>query len=167
MTTDPIAAGGGQDQGLAALYDWVRRTRAGVFRYLEGVPLEMALARDPAFRGSMLGLMMHVADCYLYWIEQAGVGRGRDSVDAGEPAGLGEVRERFVLVDRAVAGVLARPVEQLDAPMEYFGERYTWRWLLLHPVTHEFHHKGQVAALGRILGHPVPEGTDLDLVLPG
>jgi uncharacterized damage-inducible protein DinB len=37
-------------------------------------------------------------------------------------------------------------------------------WLVLHPVTHEFHHKGQVVTLLRRLDHPVT--VDLDLPPP-
>ena len=35
--------------------------------------------------------------------------------------------------------------------------------MLLHVVTHGFHHKGQAAAICRLLGYPTPE-TDLDSV---
>lgn len=160
-------AGDAGDRGLALLYAWVQRTRDGVFSYLAGVPADIALTRHPAFRGSMLGLLMHAGDCYLYWIRHAGVGRGEESVESGEPRDLDALRAHFRSVDEAVAEVLARPAAELDVPFEWHGERFTWRWLLMHPVTHEFHHKGQLASLGRILGYPVPEGTDLDLVLPG
>jgi uncharacterized damage-inducible protein DinB len=37
----------------------------------------------------------------------------------------------------------------------------------MHPLTHEFHHKGQMLAMGRMLGHPFPPGRDTDLVGPG
>ncbi|WP_376777678.1 DinB family protein [Deinococcus rubellus] len=36
----------------------------------------------------------------------------------------------------------------------------------MHPITHEFHHKGQLLALGRVLGFPLASGGDTDLVLP-
>ncbi len=65
-----------------------------------------------------------------------------------------------------MADALARP-QRLDEGVAWHGDMLTRRWLVLHPITHEFHHKGQVASLGRALGHPVPEGTDLDLVPPG
>ncbi|WP_407543193.1 DinB family protein (plasmid) [Deinococcus radiomollis] len=42
--------------------------------------------------------------------------------------------------------------------------RLTARWVVLHPITHEFHHKGQVVTLLRKLGHPVT--VDLDLPPP-
>ncbi|MCL6569315.1 MAG: DinB family protein, partial [Meiothermus silvanus] len=40
------------------------------------------------------------------------------------------------------------------------------RWLLMHPITHEFHHKGQMMTLARIWGYTMPPETDTDLVPP-
>jgi len=158
--------GDAADHGLASLYGWVQRTREGVVSYLAGVPADVAGTRHPAFRGSMLGLLMHAGDCYLYWIRHAGVGRAHEVVRSGEPRDLDAVRAHFRSADEAVAEVLARRAVDLDVPFEWHGERFTWRWQVMHPVTHEFHHMGQVASLGRILGYPVPERTDLDLVMP-
>jgi uncharacterized damage-inducible protein DinB len=42
----------------------------------------------------------------------------------------------------------------------------TQRWLIVRPITHEFHHGGQLLMLGRALGHPLPEDMGTDLVLP-
>jgi uncharacterized damage-inducible protein DinB len=148
---------------LALLYEWARRTRAVVFRYVASVPEAVQARRHEAFHGSMLGLLMHSAECYLHWITH--VGLGGESVPRIEPRDLAAVQARFRLVDDAVAEALARP-QEIDRPRVWRGEHVTLRWLVLHPITHEFHHKGQVASLGRLLGHPVPEGTDLDLVQP-
>lgn len=40
------------------------------------------------------------------------------------------------------------------------------RWLLMHPITHEFHHKGQMMTPARIWGYTMPPETDTDLVPP-
>jgi uncharacterized damage-inducible protein DinB len=45
-------------------------------------------------------------------------------------------------------------------PQGWFGERRSPAFILLHVITHTFHHKGQVVAILRILGHPAPD-TDL------
>jgi uncharacterized damage-inducible protein DinB len=55
--------------------------------------------------------------------------------------------------------------EQLSAKLEkrpegWSGELRSPAFILLHVITHSFHHKGQVAAMLRILGHPAPD-TDL------
>ena len=54
---------------------------------------------------------------------------------------------------------------QLNAPLAkrpqgWFGELRTPAFILLHVITHTFHHKGQVVAMLRTLGHPAPD-TDL------
>lgn len=157
-------AAAGAHGGLSTFYAWVQSTRGLVFAYLETVPEETLRLRHPAFRGSMLELMSHAAEGYLHWTGH--VGLGLDPVSAARPAGLDDVRQRFVRVDEVMERALGqRP--RLDAPVEWQGHRLTLRYLILHPITHEFHHKGQVASLGRLHGHPVPEGTDLDLALPG
>lgn len=40
-------------------------------------------------------------------------------------------------------------------PHKVWKASLSQRWLLMHPITHEFHHKRQMVALGRVLGHPV------------
>ena len=58
--------------------------------------------------------------------------------------------------------------EQLNAvlstrPEGWGGELRSPAFIVLHVITHAFHHKGQIAAMLRILGHPAPD-TDLQLV---
>jgi len=49
----------------------------------------------------------------------------------------------------------------LPKPAEgWFGELRSPAFILLHVITHTFHHKGQVVAMLRALGHPAPT-TDL------
>lgn len=45
-------------------------------------------------------------------------------------------------------------------PEAWFGELRSPAFILLHVITHTFHHKGQVVAMLRTLGHPA---TDTDL----
>ena len=54
---------------------------------------------------------------------------------------------------------LAEPIE-----MRYPGGGFhtSPTWIVLHMATHGFHHKGQIAAMCRLLGHPLPD-LDLDV----
>ena len=45
-------------------------------------------------------------------------------------------------------------------PEGWAGELRSPAFILLHVITHTFHHKGQVVAMLRMLGHPAPD-TDL------
>jgi uncharacterized damage-inducible protein DinB len=163
ISSDAASRGDGHAD-VAELYRWVRRTREGLFGYAAGVPLPALRRKHPAFRDSMLGLLAHVAECYLHWT--GGVGLGLEVVELERPVtALDDVRALFRRVDDVVEEAMEGP-GGLDRTATWRDRRLPLRWLLLHPITHEFHHKGQVTSLGRILGHPVPEGTDLDLVLP-
>lgn len=44
--------------------------------------------------------------------------------------------------------------------LEYEWVKKTPRQLLIHSITHEFHHKGQIVAMLRLLNH-TPENTDI------
>jgi len=48
-------------------------------------------------------------------------------------------------------------------PADWGGELRSPAFILLHVITHAFHHKGQIVAMLRILGYPAPD-TDLQQV---
>ena len=48
-------------------------------------------------------------------------------------------------------------------PQDWGGELRSPAFILLHVITHAFHHKGQIVAMLRILGYPAPD-TDLQAV---
>jgi uncharacterized damage-inducible protein DinB len=48
-------------------------------------------------------------------------------------------------------------------PPDWGGELRSPGFILLHIITHAFHHKGQIVAMLRILGYPAPD-TDLQQV---
>jgi uncharacterized damage-inducible protein DinB len=72
-------------------------------------------------------------------------------------------QSRILAATRAYLDGLSE--EQLNAilqkrPDGWFGELRSPAFILLHVITHTFHHKGQVVAMLRMLGHPAPD-TDL------
>ena len=80
------------------------------------------------------------------------------------------LREAFTMVDTTALAALDS-FTALDEPFTWTSPSgrtttLTRRWLFLHPITHEFHHKGQALALARVLGHPHPGKPDTDLVEP-
>jgi uncharacterized damage-inducible protein DinB len=48
-------------------------------------------------------------------------------------------------------------------PVDWGGELRSPAFILLHVITHAFHHKGQVVAMARLLGYPAPD-TDFQPV---
>lgn len=153
---------------LKHFYQLVRRTRTGVLDWLETLPPEVLMEKrgDFAF-GSLSGIYAHICDCYLRWVGWVGLGQDERFVPAGS---IRTLRDGFAQVDAVVEEALASFTD-LDEPFSWtspegYEEVLTRRWLILHPITHEFHHKGQSLALARVLGHPHPGQPDTDLISP-
>jgi uncharacterized damage-inducible protein DinB len=154
---------------LATFYRLTQRTRARVLDWLEALPPDVLTERREDFAfGSLGGIFAHVADCYLWWVGT--VGLGYDDRPAFDGSSADALRRAFRDVDAAVGEALATFVD-VDAPMPWTApeghqEVLSRRWLILHPITHEFHHKGQALALARVLGRPHPGSPDTDLIAP-
>jgi uncharacterized damage-inducible protein DinB len=157
---------------MSAVYSWVIATRKGLLDYCEGLPVEAFVERRQEFGlGSMRGALVHVADCYRYWLVSTLFGRRVQPLAGADYPDAASVRRLFAeLVDPLVGEFLAAyPCAQAGVDLRL---SVSWKqepldvtplWLLTHTVTHEFHHKGQAVAFGRLLGYPPPE-TDLAML---
>jgi len=147
------------DLTLSLLYSWTRGARASLLEFLDTLPVEVLLSeRDEFAHGSLRNVAAHVVECYQFWIGEVGLGR---SQAPRRPETVEELREAFSEVDALMAEALLW--EALDAPLVWKGHRITRRWLICHTITHEFHHKGQLLAMARMLGHPLPPDRDTDI----
>jgi uncharacterized damage-inducible protein DinB len=156
---------------LLLMYDWVRRTREVLFEYTDSLPVDVYTLEHPDFAyGSIRNIHAHVAECYLWWVGSMGLGRTWIDVEPSSLPDATSMRAAFAKVDLMLEEAFTK-FQSLDEPLEVVRPgrdtlMVSQRWLIVHPITHEFHHKGQLLALGRVLGHPLPAGMDTDLVLP-
>jgi uncharacterized damage-inducible protein DinB len=154
------------------LLDVHRRTHASLARLLDHCAgfSDEELHRDLEGFGysNVLLQLHHVLGAERYWI---GVLQGRMLVDEPpeERASIGALRALRERVAEATAAFLRGASEpELRAPRDVttWGGRRTavtpWH-VLLRTQTHVFQHQGQVAAMCRLLGRPVPTGLDFPL----
>jgi uncharacterized damage-inducible protein DinB len=119
-------------------------------------------------QGSILSILTHVADSYGRWVGTTLLEEPWDAADT--PGDLPSLSAWFarvdVLLERALTCSRMKSGETFET-VDFEGNRrrLTAGWVVLHPITHEFHHKGQVVTLLRRLGHPIT--VDLDLPPPG
>ncbi len=154
---------------LKTFYNLTQRTRAKVLDWLETLPPGVFTVRNDGFAyGSLSSVQAHVADCYLWWVGTVGLGGAEEpELKVNDVQAL---RGAFARVDATVLQALDSFTD-LDAPFIWTlpdgkDVKLSRRWLILHPVTHEFHHKGQALALARAIGYPHPGNPDTDLVDP-
>jgi uncharacterized damage-inducible protein DinB len=154
---------------LAFLVQQTQSMRRGLLAFLAPLPADVLSASPPEYgQGSILSTLTHVADCYGGWVGKTLLEEEWDFAET--PDNLPELTARFARVDALLERALVCPRMKSGEAFECEGmagnrRQVTARWLVLHPITHEFHHKGQVVTLLRKLGHPVT--VDLDLPPPG
>jgi uncharacterized damage-inducible protein DinB len=155
---------GPMNQDLKAFYDLAKRTRTKVLDWLETLPPEVFTLEHESFAyGSLRNIYVHVADCYLGWVGEVGL---KNEPVALKVNNVNDLRATFNKVDETVAKALETFNESDKLFTSPSGQILTQRWLILHTITHEFHHKGQALALARVLGYPHPGHPDTDLVNP-
>jgi uncharacterized damage-inducible protein DinB len=112
--------------------------------------------------------LVHILTCEEGWVHdlQNKAFAGWQEEDRPTMATLLAAKARIRVATRTYLDGLTE--EQLNTtlaerPVDWGGELRSPAFILLHVITHAFHHKGQVVAMLRILGHPAPD-TDLQPV---
>lgn len=156
--------------GPADVYGWVKLTREGLLAFCDSLSLSVYTAEREGFGwGSIRNTLIHVADCYRFWLAEKALGQDAAGYEAGKCPDVPAARRVLEAADAAVARFCDAFAG--DAFFRPLSLKVRWQpgpmvvtplWLLTHTVTHEFHHKGQIVAFGRLWGHPAPE-TDLAL----
>lgn len=154
---------------LLDLHERVHRNLSGLMEHCDGFSPEEAAREIEGFGYPSVRLQLHhVIGAEQYWI---GVLQGKmlteeHEEDHASMAALHAFRDRVAEVTRAYL---------TDATDEALNERRmmtTWggkdvelmpAHVVLRTQTHVYQHKGQIAAMARLLGRPVPEGLDFPL----
>lgn len=116
--------------------------------------------------GSIRDLLVHGAGCYDFWLGQVGLGRPARNPSPVEIPDVAAVRALFMGVDALVVNFSRHFAGSWLESQAFSHSRrpepltLTPLQLFTHTLTHEFHHKGQVLSMGRLLGYP-PVDTDV------
>jgi len=155
-------------RAMTAVFEQVRRrSRKLLFEFLATVPRDDFVRSIPeAGDRSLRDVLVHLVGTNAYWISLL-QNRPQEPL---RPDDLPTI-ESIVAVHEEVADrihhVLANADEGWFTREETFShprgktERLVPAWVTVHMLTHEFHHKGQIAMMARILGYTPP---DMDFI---
>ncbi len=152
-------------------YTWIRQTRAILLDFCSELSPEDYTLQPESGSQSIRDTLVHIADCYHAWLGSYILLQTKKPITSKEDLAAFDwaaIIARFAQVDAYVDEVLQEYVYQMDEPIERAipwregGEpiSITPRKLLMHTVTHEFHHKGQIMAIARQMGYE-PPNTDV------
>ena len=153
--------------GVQKFHSWTHASLNLLLDHLSTIPPTEYGKELPSFGFPTLRKqVIHIFNCEGFWIHTL---QGLSYVDR-DPAQCPAIADARLLqqeVTRRTKAYLASITnEQLNASTELNfpdGDRAirTPALILHHILTHAFHHKGQIVAMCRELGHPAPD-TDLN-----
>ena len=154
-------------EGVRKLHGWTHSSLNLVLDHLSTIPESDYAKEVPGFGFPTLReQMIHIFNCEGFWIQALQglryVDRKPDKCFAVADAGL--LQREVIQQTHAYLSSLTN--EQLNTDTElHFSDGdvavRTPALVLHHVLTHAFHHKGQVVAMCRLLGHPAHD-TDLN-----
>lgn len=155
--------------GILELHTVTNKRLDLVLRHVADVPDDLRHKPIPGFgHPSIWKQLVHMLTCEEGWIHdlQNEAFSGWNEEDCPTMEMLVAAKNRIREATRTYISGLSE--EQLNQkltvrPIDWGGELRSPAFILLHVITHTFHHKGQVVAMLRILGYPAPD-TDLQQV---
>jgi uncharacterized damage-inducible protein DinB len=154
-------------EGVRKFHGWTHASLTLLLDHLSTIPASDHGKEMPNFGFSTLrSQVIHIFNCEGFWIHTL---QGLPYVDRNPPeyAAVADARRmQQEVMQRTQAYLAGLTNQELNTDTELHfsdGDRAcrTPALILHHVFTHAFHHKGQIAAMCRGLGHPAP-GTDLN-----
>jgi uncharacterized damage-inducible protein DinB len=153
--------------GICKFHDWTHASLNLVLVHLSAIPASDYTKELPGFGFPTLRQqIIHIFNCEAFWIHVLQGLPVQDRSPADCP-GIAEARLLGQEVSRQTAAYLSgMSDEQLNTNTKlHFPDGdvavRTPALVMHHVLTHAFHHKGQIVAMCRLLGHPVAD-TDLN-----
>lgn len=152
-------------------YEWVRQTRLTLLDYCKELNQNDFTRQNGYGWESVRDSLVHIADCYIAWLGSFVLLKTKKPLtpkDERQKLKLDDIKIRFEQVDSFVNEVFELHGKQLSEPIQ---RKIPWRdeteiitftpgKLIMHTITHEFHHKGQIVAMIRQMGYE-PPNTDV------
>lgn len=152
-------------------YEWVKQTRQILLDQCKELN-ENDFTKELGFGfQSIRDSLVHVAGCYHAWLGSFALSETTSPLLTKNEINemqIVDIQRYFQQADKYVDTVFEQFNDNFDDIIEKelswkIGSgaiRKTPHQLLTHSITHEFHHKGQIVAMLRLLGH-VPKNTDI------
>jgi uncharacterized damage-inducible protein DinB len=153
--------------GIRKLHDWTHASLTLLLGHVATLPSNAYTKELSSFGfNTVQKQVIHIFNCEGFWIS---ILQGLKCVDRNPdelPAVGDAVRFQKEIRDRTLKYLSGLTEQQLNSTTELNfpdGDHAvrTPALILHHVFTHAFHHKGQIVAMCRELGHPAPD-TDLN-----
>lgn len=157
-------------EGIKQFHRWTHRSLDALVDHLATLPEELLTKELDGFGfKSVQGQLVHLLECEAAWVRDL---QGL-AFEPWQPSDFstaqhfaqhcGESKKQVRAATLAYLDGLSPEALEQEVTMTFEDGRSLSRTpaeVLHHILTHAYHHKGQIAAMCRLLGHPTPD-TDL------
>jgi uncharacterized damage-inducible protein DinB len=147
-------------------YEFVKEARSVLLEYCKTIPPEELRIEHSTFGrgGSIRNLLVHIVNTYQFWIGNKALKKDIPFTAYDSIENIDQVQNVFDDVDLLLEEFIhmAEALENQCITYEINGliAEVEPLKLFTHVITHEFHHKGQILAIGRLMGY-IPVDTDI------
>lgn len=148
-------------------YELIQGSRSVVLDFLEKTVGPEIITPVSAYRAKTIASMLvHVNNVYFQWIGNFGLQQQIELFDDYSITQIQMIRSMFEEADSLVEIFLEKygdhPDHTLAGMLADRGRIDTdVLSVFTHVITHEFHHKGQIMSMARLLGHTPPDADVL------
>jgi len=145
-------------------FDQVKSSRQVLIDYCRSISTDDFTSTNSTFgKGSIRNLLVHIANCYEYWIGNCCLKNDIPPTQYNLVKTIDECVALFETVDKLMSELFESQILYNDTIAIERHEKILNVHplkLMIHVMTHEFHHKGQIMSLSRHLGY-LPVDTDI------
>ncbi|HEY9000121.1 MAG TPA: DinB family protein [Mucilaginibacter sp.] len=151
---------------LQSQYELVKGSRSALFTYCSTTGDDFFKSVPTFNDNSIRGLLVHIANTYISWLDNFGLDGSRAFYGNEEVQTLYQIKAIFDEVDLIVNDFFEKYQNDYQSAMTKHIARkgitltLSPLQLFTHVITHEFHHKGQILTMSRLLGY-TPVDTDI------
>jgi uncharacterized damage-inducible protein DinB len=147
-------------------YQLVKEAREVLFDFCESIGWNNYIQAVENFgQGNIRDTQAHIVNAYIHWIGNFALQKKLPYIAIATINSFQEMRNEYHKIDSLMEEFINRfgkkEDEMITNTLGKHGEiTLSVLAVFTHVLTHEFHHKGQMVSMARILGH-VPPDTDL------
>jgi uncharacterized damage-inducible protein DinB len=152
---------------LISQYEGVKGARQALFSYCGSMKESDLFEKIGTFNNNcIVDLLVHNANTYISWLKNFGMDGALPFYETEDMKDMDDIKLLFEKVDLIVGDFLQKykdDYEQLltkEIKRKGITVTLTPLQLFTHVITHEFHHKGQMLTMSRLLGY-TPVDTDV------
>lgn len=143
-------------------YEWILGSRNVLHAYIGTMSDEHFVTEVPGFGrgGSVRNLLVHIANTYEYWVGTHCFGDQIEYTAYSSIQNISDCIDLYKNVDKLVYELLDKFVNDYHTDIIRGTTAASAFKVFAHVTTHEFHHKGQLLTISRMLGY-IPVDTDI------